>query len=131
MSACKPGLLRDTEYQKGEYQVEGENMYFFTQLNLKDHGGSRVSRKAKDGFWASSDGYKHVEHQGISLGCKMITLNFFYKGVNSKGKKTNWLMKEYRLDVVKTSTMETTARGRKGKRVAETQDDNPKKVRNK
>ncbi|XP_058068995.1 NAC domain-containing protein 2-like [Magnolia sinica] len=98
-------------------------MYFFTQRNRKYEGGSRPARKAGNGYWKATTGHTTVLDQDKVVGYKMNLK--FHVGTAPKGKKTDWLMTEYRMEEVDppTTTTETEARKRKRKMVAATQED--------
>ncbi|XP_058068837.1 NAC domain-containing protein JA2L-like [Magnolia sinica] len=98
-------------------------MYFFTQRNRKYEGGSRPARKTGNGYWKATTGHTTVLDQDKVVGYKMNLK--FHIGTAPKGKKTDWLMPEYRIDQVDppTTTTETEARKRKRKMVAATQED--------
>ncbi|KAL3829570.1 hypothetical protein ACJIZ3_018372 [Penstemon smallii] len=69
--------------------------YFFTPRERKYLNGSRPNRAAGSGYWKATGADKAIHHNGELVGSKKSLV--FYEGRPPKGKKTNWLMQEYRV----------------------------------
>ncbi|KAL5998862.1 hypothetical protein ACLOJK_009810 [Asimina triloba] len=86
---CNPEQLpRDFKYGKQN------EMYCFTTRDRKYPHGSRPNRSAGDGYWRATNA-----DQAISAGKEIVGYKsrlVFYKGKYPGGKKTDWVMREYR-----------------------------------
>ncbi|KAK4483422.1 hypothetical protein RD792_010609 [Penstemon davidsonii] len=86
-----PQELSETFSHPGE-----KKWYFFTPRERKYLNGSRPNRAAGSGYWKATGADKAIHHNGELVGLKKSLV--FYEGRPPKGKKTNWLMQEYKLD---------------------------------
>ncbi|XP_073143021.1 NAC domain-containing protein 2-like [Henckelia pumila] len=73
--------------------LEHDPWYFFAPRNRMYQRHGRVAR---DGYWKACGTEKKICHNNICIGSKKSLI--FYKGKARKGKKTNWVMKEYAVD---------------------------------
>lgn len=75
--------------------MEGDR-YFFSSRHRKYPKGNRPNRKAKDGYWKATGADKEIFNKGVKVGVRKTLV--YYVGKPTKGKKTDWIMQEYRLD---------------------------------
>ncbi|OMO56204.1 No apical meristem (NAM) protein [Corchorus olitorius] len=74
---------------------EGE-WYFFTPRDKKYPNGSRPRRSAgREGYWKATGADRTLIYEGAEVGYRKALV--FYNGKPSAGKKTNWMMHEFRL----------------------------------
>ncbi|XP_058100558.1 NAC domain containing protein 50-like [Magnolia sinica] len=73
-----------------------DEMYFFSTRDRKYQNGSCPNRSAGDGFWKATTADQAVSESNKVIGYKSRLV--FYKGKPPKGKKTNWIMHEYRIN---------------------------------
>lgn len=66
--------------------------------NLKKSKGICQNQSTNDGFWEAFGGELQIRENGIVVGFKKEL--HFYKGNPPKGVPTNWVMDEYRLEVL-------------------------------
>ncbi|XP_004301513.1 PREDICTED: uncharacterized protein LOC101315059 [Fragaria vesca subsp. vesca] len=80
----------------GKYDTYGEKeWYFFTPRDRKYRNGKRPNRKASDGYWKATGADKSIKSGNVEVGFRKALV--FYNGKPPKGKKTNWIMHEYRV----------------------------------
>ncbi|XP_059430188.1 NAC domain-containing protein 58-like [Corylus avellana] len=86
-----PEVLADDENQIKEW-------YYFTPRYRKYPRGSlRPRRSAGDGYWKATGAERQIKDKVNTIIGFSKTL-VFYKGEPPKGQKTNWIMREYRLN---------------------------------
>ncbi|OIT33740.1 nac domain-containing protein 68 [Nicotiana attenuata] len=79
------------------YPVVGEKeWYFFTPRDKKYINGTRPNRAAGTGYWKATGADRPINHNGSIVGFRKALV--FYHGKRQKGKKTNWIMHEYRVN---------------------------------
>uniref|UniRef100_A0A7N0UCD3 NAC domain-containing protein n=1 Tax=Kalanchoe fedtschenkoi TaxID=63787 RepID=A0A7N0UCD3_KALFE len=80
--------------QGGAYEEEKE-WYFYSHKGKKYPTGSRTNRATAAGFWKATGRDKAVlsRHQVIGMRKTLV----FYHGRAPNGKKTDWIIHEYRL----------------------------------
>ncbi|KAJ6360691.1 hypothetical protein OIU77_004664 [Salix suchowensis] len=89
---------------------EQNEWYFFSHKDRKYPTGTRTNRATAAGFWKATGRDKAVLSKNRLIGMRKTLV--FYKGRAPNGRKTDWIMHEYRLQ---TSEHEPTqARGRDG-----------------
>ncbi|KAL5722405.1 hypothetical protein ACHQM5_005929 [Ranunculus cassubicifolius] len=81
-----------------EEDEDGKMHYFFTSRDKKYLNGARPNRAAGDGYWKATGKDKDIFSQKTNrlIGKKKTLV--FYKGKQPNGKKTSWIMHEYRLE---------------------------------
>lgn len=95
LSQFHPRQLPDQALLRG-----GDEWFFLTQLERKYPKGTRPNRAAAEGYWKATGTDKKIlkaNHIGHSMVVGLKKALVFYEGKAPRGKKTNWIMHEYRL----------------------------------
>lgn len=71
-----------------------QERYFFSTKQVKYPNGSRSNRATASGYWKATGLDKQiVSHQTVGMKKTLV----FYRGKPPKGRRTDWIMHEYRL----------------------------------
>ncbi|KAE8677361.1 NAC105 protein [Hibiscus syriacus] len=74
---------------------EQSEWYFFSYKDRKYPTGTRTNRATDAGFWKATGRDKSVVSKNKTIGMRKTLV--FYKGRAPNGRKTDWIMHEYRL----------------------------------
>ncbi|KAF5447342.1 hypothetical protein F2P56_032900 [Juglans regia] len=77
-----------------DYQED--QLYIFTPRDRKYRNGRRPNRAAGDGYWKATGADRKIKSKGTVVGYRKALV--FYIGKAPKGKKTNWIMHEFRVE---------------------------------
>ncbi|KAM0950620.1 putative transcription factor NAM family [Dioscorea sansibarensis] len=91
LNKCEPWDL-PSNAKTGEKEY-----YLFCQRDKKYPTGIRTNRATEAGFWKATGKDKEIYSNRGALLVGMKKTLVFYKGRAPKGKKTNWVMHEFRL----------------------------------
>nr|GMD00836.1 NAC domain containing protein 76 [Ipomoea batatas] len=86
----------DLQYKCRIGYEEQNEWYFFSHKDKKYPTGTRTNRATMAGFWKATGRDKAIYHKSNIIGMRKTLV--FYKGRAPNGRKTDWIMHEYRLD---------------------------------
>lgn len=80
---------------KSRLKTRDQEWYFFSALDKKYGNGGRMNRATSQGYWKATGNDRPVKHDLRTVGLKKTLV--FHSGRAPDGKRTNWVMHEYRL----------------------------------
>nr|AXO66324.1 NAC1 transcription factor family protein [Fraxinus mandshurica] len=76
--------------------VGGKDWYFYSQRDRKYATGLRTNRATASGYWKATGKDRPVFRKSTLVGMRKTLV--FYEGRAPKGRKTSWVMHEFRLE---------------------------------
>ncbi|OIW11632.1 hypothetical protein TanjilG_24838 [Lupinus angustifolius] len=90
LNKCEPWDIPETAC------VGGKEWYFYTQRDRKYATGLRTNRATASGYWKATGKDRTIHLKGTLIGMRKTLV--FYHGRAPKGKKTEWVMHEFRIE---------------------------------
>ncbi|WVZ00949.1 hypothetical protein V8G54_027018 [Vigna mungo] len=90
LNKCEPWDIPDTAC------VGGKEWYFYTQRDRKYATGLRTNRATASGYWKATGKDRPILRKGTLVGMRKTLV--FYQGRAPKGRKTEWVMHEFRIE---------------------------------
>ncbi|XP_020276700.1 NAC domain-containing protein 21/22-like [Asparagus officinalis] len=88
LNKCEPWDLPDIAC------IGGKEWYFFNLRDRKYATGQRTNRATLSGYWKATGKDRNIVRKGTLVGMRKTLV--FYQGRAPKGKKTDWVMHEFR-----------------------------------
>ncbi|WOL17796.1 no apical meristem (NAM) protein [Canna indica] len=92
LNKCEPWDLPEMAF------VGGKEWYFFNLRDRKYATGQRTNRATRSGYWKATGKDRQVARKGVLVGMRKTLV--FYQGRAPKGRKTDWVMHEFRMDAL-------------------------------
>ncbi|KAJ3693560.1 hypothetical protein LUZ60_009040 [Juncus effusus] len=80
--------------------VGGKDWYFYSLRDRKYATGQRTNRATQSGYWKATGKDRMISRRGQLVGMRKTLV--FYQGRAPKGRKTEWVMHEFRMEGVTT-----------------------------
>ncbi|KAI4323160.1 hypothetical protein L6164_022789 [Bauhinia variegata] len=90
LNKCEPWDIPETAC------VGGKEWYFYTRRDRKYATGLRTNRATASGYWKATGKDRPILRKGTLVGMRKTLV--FYQGKAPKGKKTGWVMYEFRME---------------------------------
>ncbi|KAL0443186.1 UNVERIFIED_CONTAM: NAC domain-containing protein 21/22 [Sesamum latifolium] len=90
LNKCEPWDIPETAC------VGGKQWYFYSQRDRKYATGLRTNRATVSGYWKATGKDRPVTRKGPLVGMRKTLV--FYQGRAPKGRKSDWVMHEFRLE---------------------------------
>ncbi|KAJ1430711.1 NAC domain [Sesbania bispinosa] len=90
LNKCEPWDIPETAC------VGGKEWYFYTQRDRKYATGLRTNRATASGYWKATGKDRPILRKGTLVGMRKTLV--FYQGRAPKGRKTEWVMHEFRIE---------------------------------
>jgi No apical meristem (NAM) protein len=105
-------VIIDSHTEKAAFGEQ--EWYFFSPRDRKYPNGARPNRAATSGYWKATGTDKPILATGGTHKVGVKKALVFYRGKPPKGTKTNWIMHEYRLVDVPSSSGSWSSSGELG-----------------
>ncbi|EPS59021.1 hypothetical protein M569_15790 [Genlisea aurea] len=76
-------------------RVGGKDWYFYSRRDRKYATGERTNRATISGYWKATGKDRTIHRKGLLVGSRKTLV--FYHGRAPNGRKTDWIMHEFRL----------------------------------
>ncbi|KAK1303116.1 NAC domain-containing protein 21/22 [Acorus calamus] len=90
LNKCEPWDLPD------DARVGAKEWYFYSLRDRKYATGQRTNRATISGYWKATGKDRQIHRRGVLVGMRKTLV--FYQGRAPKGRKTDWVMHEFRLE---------------------------------